>query len=128
MSDWRSEMHREMEKLQQVLDELGDAVDTRLTALRAEMGREFDEQKRLSQEQAHINQEHERSVSRMSASFDQNIAELQTDFVRRIRATSRIWQDLTVRTAEIQLDLERVEGQTEHLGERVEDIEKRLAG
>ena len=205
MADWRSDMHREMEQLKQVFDGLGEAISTRLTGLQTDMGREFEEQKRLSleqvkfnerqarfneeqaklneeqarfheeqvklneeqarlneeqarlnaeqarfheeqvklneeqarrheeqmrrnQEQAHSNQELHRSVSRMSASFDQAITEMNTDLLRRIRSSSVIWGALTERTAEIQLDVERNTSETADLRQRVEALEKRLAG
>ena len=170
MADWRSDMHREMEQLKQVFDGLGEAISTRLTGLQTDMGREFEEQKRLileqvkfnerqarfneeqarfneeqaklneeqarrheeqmrrNQEQAHSNQELHRSVSRMSASFDQAITEMNTDLLRRIRSSSVIWGALTERTAEIQLDVERNTSETADLRQRVEALEKRLAG
>lgn len=181
MREWRIEMRREMEHLQQVIDGLGEAIGSRLTALQADMAREFDEQKRLSQEQIDFNQEqirfnkeqarfnqeqerrhqeqerryreqerryqeqdgryqeHHRSVSRMSVSFDQSLTEMHTEVTRRIRTGSVLWSTLTERTAEMQLDIERLENDTENLRRRVESeteslrhrvdaIEKRLAG
>ena len=148
-NQWRLEMRHEMQQLHQVLDGLGDALDTRLTALQAEMSHEFNEQKRLSLEQARfneaqarlneaqaklneaqaqINHAHHQSVSRMSASFDQTLTDLHTDLLRRIRTGSIIWGTLTERTAEMQLDIERFESTSESLTRRIEAIEKRLAG
>lgn len=58
-------------------------------------------------------QQHHRSVSRTSAALDQSITDLHTELTRRIRTGSIIWSTLTERTAEMQLDFERMENHTD---------------